>query len=202
MLSPEDILLVAGSTHPGEEEIIIGAYKKLLCGFPDLKLLIAPRHPERSRQVSQILFKYDFFPVLISVLSGQGLADKNNPVFVLDTVGELAGFYSAADIVFVGGSLVKKGGHNILEPASFRRPVIFGEYMFNFRNIANMFLENQAAIMAPDADALVFKIEGLLKDKILAQELGDRAYNLIMKNRGATGRNIELIKQQINHWSS
>ena len=190
-----DKLLVCGSTHPGEEELILSAYQELLLVFPKLKLLIAPRHPERGEKISRLTADRGFMPILISNISAAGPTCINNPVFILDTIGQLLNYYSAADIVFVGGSMVKKGGHNILEPASLKKPVIFGPYMFNFRQISELFLANQAALMAVNSRELADKVKELLNNNLLAKGLVERAYALIIKNRGATNKNIQIIKQ-------
>ena len=194
-LGPLDKLLVCGSTHPGEEELIFTAYQKLLLVFPGLKLLIAPRHPERSEKISRLAVKRGLAPVFISKISEACPTCMNSPVFILDTIGELFNFYSAADIVFVGGSMVKKGGHNILEPVSLKKPVIFGPYMFNFREVSELFLANQAALTAANSQELADKVKELLNSNLLAKGLVERAYELIIKNRGATNRNIQIIKQ-------
>ncbi len=194
-LGPEDKLLVCGSTHAGEEELIIKIYKELLLVFPGLKLMIAPRHPERSKAIAAIAAKNGFTPVFISDISGLHPDHINRPIFILDTIGQLINYYSCADIVFVGGSLVKSGGHNILEPASFKKPVIFGPHMFNFRDIAELFLKNKAGFMVADAQGLGLKIKEALSNGPLAREQGERAYELIIKNSGATQKNIEIIKQ-------
>ena len=104
-------------------------------------------------------------------------------------------YYACADIVFVGGSLIKKGGHNILEPASLKKPIIFGPYMFNFRDITDLFMQNKAGIMVSNAQELTLKVKELLFNNLLAKDLGQRAYELILKNSGATGKNIQAIKQ-------
>ena len=194
-LGPFDRLLVCGSTHPGEEELIFGAYQKLLLVFPKLKLLIAPRHPERGEKISRLAAQKGFMPVLISHISGACPTCIHQPVFILDTIGELLNYYSAADIVFVGGSMVKKGGHNILEPASLKKPVIFGPQMFNFRQISELFLEKQAALLAADSRQLANKVKELLTNDSLAKGMVERAYALIIENRGATNKNIQIIKQ-------
>ena len=190
-----DKLLVCGSTHPGEEEIIFTAYQELLLGFPKLKLLIAPRHPERGEKIFRLAADNGFMPAFISSVSEACPTRINSQVFILDTIGELFNYYSVADIVFVGGSLVKRGGHNILEPASLRKPVIFGPYMFNFRQISKLFLANQAALMVRNSQELADKVKELLSNNLLAQGLVQRAYELIIKNRGATNKNIQIIKQ-------
>ncbi|MFA4933278.1 MAG: 3-deoxy-D-manno-octulosonic acid transferase [Candidatus Omnitrophota bacterium] len=194
-LTAEDKLLVCGSTHPKEEEIIFEAYKKLLVVLPKLKLLIAPRHPERSRDIGNLASRCGFMPIFISSVPKACPTCVNRPVFILDVIGELFNYYSAADIVFIGGSLVKKGGHNILEPASIKKPVIFGPHMFNFRQISKLFLRNNAAIMVYNSKGLTGKIKEILKSDAMAKELVDRAYDLIKKNRGATQKNIQAISK-------
>jgi 3-deoxy-D-manno-octulosonic-acid transferase len=190
-----DKLLVCGSTHSGEDELILAAYQELLLIFPKLKLLIAPRHPERSEKIFRLAADKGFTPVFISNISSVCLATMNRPVFILNTIGELLNYYSAADIVFVGGSLVKNGGHNILEPASLKKPVIFGPYMFNFRDISELFLANQAALMATNSSELADKVKELLNSDLLVKEMVERAYELIIRNRGATNKIIQIIKQ-------
>lgn len=198
MLGGEEKLLVCGSTHPGEENIILCAYAEILKNFPSLKILIAPRHPERSGQVIQIVSRYGFRSVLVSKLPLKCDSCIPEPVFILDTIGELIPYYAAADIVFVGGSLVKKGGHNILEPASFAKPIISGEFMFNFKDIAELFKENNAALFVRSAEGLKAQVENLLADVHLRCELGERARDLILKNRGAAEESAKLIKGLLN----
>jgi 3-deoxy-D-manno-octulosonic-acid transferase len=193
-LNPEDILLVAGSTHPGEESALIAIYKRLLKDFSALKLLIAPRHPQRSHKLGEDILSAGFRPVFIFAGVKECVSCCARPVFVLDEIGHLFDFYNAADIVFVGGSLVKKGGHNILEPASLKKPVVFGPQMFNFRDIVNLFLENNAALKALDASDLEVKIRQFLLNKDSARQMGERAYALLEQSSGATARNLELIK--------
>jgi len=188
-LGPQDRLLVAVSTHPGEEKIILGAYKNLLKEFPGLRLLIAPRHTERTPEVEKEILKSGLSVLRISQSSQQVV--KPQTVFILDTVGNLRDFYTTADIVFVGGSLIKKGGHNILEPAYAGKPVIFGPHMFNFHDIARMFLDNNAAIEVQTQEALESSIRGLLRNSLKAIQLTRNANMVIAKNRGATLKIIE-----------
>jgi len=197
-LGLDDKLWVCGSTHAHEEEVIIKAYKELLFSFPKLKLLLAPRHPERSKDIGKLVSENSFMPVFISNISGSCPSCINNPVFILDVMGELMDYYSAADIVFVGGSLVKTGGHNILEPASQKKPVFFGPHMFNFRDISRLFLENEAGVMVHNASDLAVKVKGILSSQLLAKQMVERAYALIMGNKGATKRNIEAVKQLLH----
>lgn len=194
-LKDEEKLWVCGSTHAGEEEIIFKVYKNLLGEFPYLRLLVAPRHPQRSGELARLAKSHGLDCCLISQLRVTSCDSLIRKVFILDTVGQLLSFYSIADIVFVGGSLVKKGGHNILEPASFGKPIIFGPQMFNFRDIADLFLKNQAALLACGERDLVDKLRGLLNNQAKINELGARGQGLIAQNRGATQRNLKAIEE-------
>jgi len=194
-IKPQEKFLVAGSTHTGEEEVILAAYKKLLVNFPDLRLLIAPRHPERTSEVQRLIQLSGFAAVRISQLSPSEASRSDKvAVFILDTVGELLSFYSIADVVFVGGSLVRKGGHNILEPAMFAKPVLFGPHMFNFRDIAELFLEQRAALLVKDTQELYLKIKDLLDNPSKIEFLTQRARDLLIANQGATQKNTQIIK--------
>ncbi len=207
-LKAEDKLLIAASTHSGEEEIILNIYKNLKSEFSSLKLLIAPRHPHRAKDVGKLAREYGFAPLSVSQLASLSVCQlkekpANRPtgqpankqeVFILDTIGQLIYFYAASDIVFMGGSLIKKGGHNILEPAFFAKPVVFGPHMFNFRDMTALFLSAEACVQAQDAGALQEKIKILLADSIKAADLGKRAKELLEKNKGATARNLSRIK--------
>ncbi|MFH0913656.1 MAG: 3-deoxy-D-manno-octulosonic acid transferase [Candidatus Omnitrophota bacterium] len=196
-LGVQDKLLVCGSTHPGEEEIILGAYAKLLGEFPSLRLLIAPRHPERAKEIEKLVLKNGFPSLSISNICLKPNTDNLRPVFILDTIGELISFYAIADVVFVGGSLIKKGGQNILEPAGIGKPVIFGPHMFNFRDIAGLFLENKAAVLARNQKELEASIRDLLHDPQRMAGLAQRARALIAQNQGATRRNLEIISKYL-----
>lgn len=191
-LTANDKFLVAGSTHPGEEIIILNAYKDLLNKFPGLKLLIAPRHPERAGEIEKIVSGCGFIPLKVSSLT-KGANVEARQVYILDTIGELLSFYRIADIVFVGGSLIKKGGHNIIEPANFSKPIITGKYLFNFRDIADLFIVNNACIRVEDSKGLEMAISSLLENPSGMAELGQKAKALIAQNQGATVKNIEYI---------
>ncbi|MFC1674487.1 3-deoxy-D-manno-octulosonic acid transferase [Candidatus Omnitrophota bacterium] len=197
-ITKDEKLLLAGSTHPGEEEIILNTYKNLLGDFPDLRLLIAPRHPERSAQIAGLIEKYGFEPERISLLEDESETRLGKKmVFVLDTIGQLIYFYALADIVFVGGSLTKKGGQNILEPTSLGKPVICGPHMFNFRDIADLFISKDAILLARDQEELSLRISSLLKDPSLVSALAGKAKAIISKNRGATAKNLDFITKSI-----
>jgi 3-deoxy-D-manno-octulosonic-acid transferase len=192
-------LLVAASTHQGEESQVLASFTQVRSRFPRLKLLIAPRHPQRCAEVEDEVRRAGLDPVRISTVAarkGIGIfkGSAPNDVFILDTVGKLMYFFAIADIVFVGGSLTATGGHNILEPASLGKPVLFGPHMFNFRDIAALFLEKNAAIKVADAGELSEQIALLLADPSRATLLGDAARRIIADNKGATQRNAGIIK--------
>jgi 3-deoxy-D-manno-octulosonic-acid transferase len=200
-LGAKDKFWVAASTHPGEEEAILKVYLDICAGYPEFKLLIAPRHPDRAAAVEKLANKYSRLKAykvsnlarLDVVLPDPGC----RPVFILDTIGQLMYFYAISDLVFVGGSLVKKGGHNILEPASLAKPVLFGKYMFNFRDIAALFLENKAGIMVSDAGELEQSLKFLLSSPGEMARLGAAGREAILKNQGATDRNSEAIRSLV-----
>ena len=194
-LKEGEVLLVAGSTHPGEERILLNIYRKLLGAFPYLRLLLAPRHPDRADKIAALVRHFGFKPSRISLF--QPKEALKDTVFILDTVGELISFYAAADIVFVGGSLVKKGGQNILEPASLGKPVIFGPHMFNFRDIAAEFLGSKAALQALTPKDLLLIIKDLLENKGRTIELARNSKEVILKNQGATEKSLGLVRKLI-----
>ncbi len=194
-LGDKEKLIVAGSTHRGEEEILLNVYKGLLTRHPHLRLLIAPRHPQRAPEIGGIIRRAGFNPQRISSIS----KDRFSPgaVFLLDTIGQLAYFYAAADIVFVGKSLVRGGGQNILEPVFAGKPVIFGPFMENFKDIAQLFVENKAALMVKNRFELSCCIEDMLGGKIKVESLLENARMVIKNNQGATKSNIDLIRNFI-----
>lgn len=195
-LQPADKILVAGSTHSPEEKIILGVYRSLSQRYPQLKLVIAPRHPERSAEVAKIASGFGFHSIFTSASSPRRVDCEEKLVFIIDSIGKLPDFYAIADVVFVGGSLIKKGGQNILEPAALAKAVIFGEHMFNFRDIAELFIENKAAVMARGARELEKYILNFLDNPAEAKKIGERAKGLIFKNQGATAKTVELIKRE------
>ena len=194
-LEEQDILFVAASTHPGEEEIILKIYKQI--DRKKLHLLIAPRHIERIAKIEKLVQKNGLVVQRLSNLDKISLPSTLYPlpVLLLDTIGELSSLFSIADIVFIGGSLIKRGGHNILEPAFFGKPILFGRYMFNFKQIANLFLQGKGAISVDNAQELKKVICDLLDNSGQREELGKRAKQILEESRGATQRNMEIIRR-------
>lgn len=190
-----DIVITAGSTHAGEEEKILGVYENVRERACRVHLILAPRHPERAAAVCALIEKYNFSAVRTSRLAESGAAAAQlRRVYLLDTVGELMDYYAAADLVFVGGSLVKNGGHNILEPASLGKPAIIGPHMFNFRDIAELFCAQNAAFMVRSEEELKEKLNYLLEHPGEIEAAGRVAIDLIHRNTGATERVAGLIR--------
>jgi 3-deoxy-D-manno-octulosonic-acid transferase len=195
-------LIIAGSTTEGEEEIVLAAFDGMRKekSFAQVRLLVAPRHPERFDLVARALEPAGLRAARRSACVGDCKAAE---VILLDTVGELAALYRLASVVFVGGSLVPKGGHNILEPALYAKPIVVGPHMENFREIAGEFLRRDALIQlrGGDPQALARELQdafmNLLSRKEYAAALGANARRAVDENRGATGRTVDIISEYL-----
>ena len=196
-ISADEEVLIAASTHWPEEAMILRAYKELLKGHENLRLIIAPRHIERADKISALARRLSFTPVKTSNIARGSKCKCGRDVLILDTMGRLNQLFSIATIVFMGGSLMPKGGQNILEPAIFSKPIIFGPHMFNFKDIADTFLKSNAACMVKDESALFETINTLLDDPARREGLGRQAIELINKNKGVTSRNLELVSKYL-----
>ena len=194
-----DKVIVAGSTHPGEDEAIISAYLESHKDSEKLRLIIVPRHIERTADIEKLVKAKG-----LDVIRRTGLnnSEKNDvpyrTVIVVDTIGELSTLYSIATVVIIGGSFIPHGGQNPLEAMYYRKPLIFGKYMFNFKQITEEILENGAGLMIEDNDSLKVALQGLLNNSSKQQEMGEKGYHIITKNRGAVERNIAIIEKFIS----
>jgi 3-deoxy-D-manno-octulosonic-acid transferase len=198
-LKGEEVLLIAGSTHAGEEEVLLGLFKKLKAKVPHLFLVVAPRHLDRLEEVEGILRREEVpWMRKTSLPPGEGQSVRGwqdfPSVILLDTLGELMRLYSLGTIVFIGGSLVPVGGHNPLEPLAFKKCVLFGPYMFNFLEISKRLIENGGAIRVEDGEDLLSHLRRLLADEKMRTEIGDRGHQFLLKHRGATERTFEEIR--------
>jgi 3-deoxy-D-manno-octulosonic-acid transferase len=182
-------LWVAGSTMAGEEELILQAYRYVCERVPHAGLVIAPRHPERFAEVPALVESAGFRCVRRTTLDPGAWRDGD--VVLLDTLGELIQVYSLATVVFVGGSLVPSGGHNILEPAVAGKPVIVGPYMENFQEIAEKFRAEGAMVQVASAEELALEVTSLLTDEARRRNLGEKAKSLVDRNRGAVRNTID-----------
>jgi len=174
---------VAGSTVTGEEQLVLDAFHKVRERLPETALVLAPRHPERFPEVPALVEGAGFRCLRRSELEPK--AWRAGDVVLLDTLGELAQVYAFATVVFVGGSLVPSGGHNILEPAVAGKPVIVGPHMDNFQEIADKFRAEDALVQVRSASELGEAVLGLLTDEPRRRALGEKARRLVDRNRGA-----------------
>jgi 3-deoxy-D-manno-octulosonic-acid transferase len=184
-------LWIAASTMSGEEELVLDAFKNALKEHPDLKLLIAPRHPHRFDSVAELIVKNGFVPMRRTELHTTPASRK---VLLLDTIGELAGAFQYGSVVFMGGTLVPTGGHNILEPARHGKPIVFGPHMENFREIARLFLNANGAVQIRNAAELAPAISSLLSNRQRASDLGRNALAVVEQNSGATERVLQILE--------
>ncbi|MDP1571066.1 MAG: 3-deoxy-D-manno-octulosonic acid transferase [Vicinamibacterales bacterium] len=184
-------VLVAGSTMRGEEAAVLRAFRKLKAAQPGALLILAPRHPERFDDVEQICREEGFRTVRRSELPVD--AEPRADIVVLDTIGELARIYQVATVAFVGGSLVPTGGHNILEPAVFGKPVVFGPHMQNFAEIAEAFVAHEAGVQVRSAGELEAALVDLMADPVRRARLGAAARALVEANRGAKDRTVTAL---------
>ena len=182
---------LAASTHPGEDELVLSAHKRVLEQHPEALLVLVPRHPERFDQVA-------------GLVKGQGLSlarraagnqpDMQTQVYLADTMGELLMLFGACDLAFVGGSLVPVGGHNLLEPAAWARPVLSGSYLHNFERVAEL-LDDAQALIRVDADSLAGEVNALLADPAARTVRGEAAARVVAQHRGALARVLNELTE-------
>src|SRR5688572_26380091 len=175
-------VIVAGSTMKGEESAVLRAFRRVRTAAPNTLLVIAPRHPERFGEVEQLVRAEGW-----KTARRSDLAIDNEPrvdVVVLDTIGELATVYQIATVVFVGGSLVATGGHNVLEPAVFGKPIVFGPHMENFAEIADAFVSNAAGVRLAGDEQLDDTLTSLMSDPVRRERSGAAARGRVGANRG------------------
>jgi len=189
-LKPDDSIWVAGSTHEGEEEVVLDVFVRLRSLFPRLRLIIAPRRIEEAENIYDLALAKGLKPVLKTKA-----ADEMEPfdVVILDTLGELGRIYGIAEISFVGGSLVPSGGHNLLEPAYFGRPVLFGPHTEHFVLMSELLIEAGGGERVKDEEDLFLKMRDLLADPRGAESMGRRAKAFVELNRGALGRVLDHL---------
>jgi 3-deoxy-D-manno-octulosonic-acid transferase len=172
---------------------VFRAYSRLSLGAPGPLLVVAPRHPERFAEVEALARSAGFLTARRSELPVD--AEPRAEVVVLDTIGELAQLYQIATVVFVGGSLVNEGGHNIIEPAVFGKPIVFGPHMQNFAEIAGAFLASGAAVQIHSDRELEAVLIELIGDPARRAGLGAAARALVEANRGACEKSLAVIAQ-------
>jgi len=200
-LSQEAPVLLAGSTHPGEDEQILNAFDQLHSSHPNLELIIAPRHPERGDEVEKLVSEHGYATyrrsrVLAELDEGKDIDLSSTTqvrVVILDTIGELNHIFSVATLVFMGGSLVPRGGHNILQPLAQGKPVIFGPHMHNFQDITDLALDQQAAIQVENGSELVEVTDRLLSSQSEREFYQTKGRSLLQKQSGASQRMVSEL---------
>lgn len=189
--APHRPVWIATSTHDGEEAIILDSHQRLLQQFPDLLLILVPRHPERFTDAEALTRKAGLHYLTRS--SGE-IPTAETQVVIGDTMGELMLLYGIADLAFVGGSLVERGGHNPLEAAAHALPVIMGPHTWNFKDICSKLMEAQGLLSVSDSHSLAEEVASLLNDEDYRRYYGHNAVEVLRRNQGALQRLLELLE--------
>lgn len=200
LISVKTKVWLVASTHPGDETIVLQAFKQVLASFPETLLIIVPRHPERFVSIYQQSIAAQFKTIKRS--TKQKLTPDDN-VWLLDTLGELMSVFALADIVTMGGSFSEVGGHNPLEPALFKKPIITGANMSNFTEVMEKLCQEAAIIQLKETDdainTLASKVMQLLADPAQRELLGKKAQQVVINNQGATERTLKVLKNLIDN---
>lgn len=187
----ETRVFLAGSTHEGEEKILCGVYKKIKKKFPEFLMIIAPRDPKRSSLILSYFLSHDVNAEFMSTVEK---SSRRYGVVLVDWMGELSRLYAICDVAFIGGSMVRQGGHNPLEPAAFSKPVLFGADMSDFLLISNMLMESGGARKVESEIQLEKEIETILENRQMQQHMGSQNFEIFSRNSGAVQRTIENMK--------
>ena len=183
--------VLGASTHEGEEEILLQAFKKIEVKY-SRKLFICPRHPDRAKEVFTLAMKMNLKTQLYSQLS-----QEDYEVCVIDSIGLLPDFYKGADLAFVGGSLVPRGGHNLIEPAVLGTPIIVGKHTFNFEEITANFINQDACLLVNNENELYEAMQSILEDENLRARLLKNAENVVSLNQGSTQTQVSYILNKL-----
>ena len=194
-ITERDLVFAAGSTHKGEEEILLRVYEKLKGKYENLVMVIAPRHIERSEEIIKLCRKAGLQAVKRTQLEESD--KRNEQIIILDTMGELVDIYPLAVVTFMGGTLIDQGGHNILEPLAAGNPVIFGPNYYNFREIFEIAIAKQVGYKVNSESELLEIIDEVIEDKHRLTEINNRARKIISENRGALSKTINIIEEFI-----
>lgn len=194
----DDAVIVAGSTHFPEEKIIQDAFVELRGIFSDLKLVIAPRHTERKEAIRIYAERNSLKTAFFSDISSRSEGPAVRPdVVIVDTIGHLKDLYGLATIVFVGGSMTRKGGQNPIEAAMWTKAVVFGPDMSNFREVSRIFLEGEAAVKVQNARELLEAFKDLIEDRSKREKMASGAFRVIKENSGAVTKTLEILDEYI-----
>ncbi len=196
-LTAMDRVFVAGSTHDGEEKIILHVYGRILETYPDFKLIIIPRHPERGHTVLSLVKEAGFEDCMTMTEIAGGRQRTGERVIVIDVIGELFKIYSLASVVFCGGSLVPKGGQNILEPAAWGRVIFYGPSMDDFKDERELFEKAGAGITVRSGEELLAGILALVSNPDTLARRGEEGRRIVVSNMGAADRYAEMVRSHI-----
>lgn len=197
-VEPDDRIIVAGSTHPGEEAIIGRVFQKLRAEFQNLFLIVVPRHFERGKEAGKDLERAGLRIVFRSELSADVRYPRSDvDCLLVNTTGELRYFYQPATAIFVGKSLAGEGGQNPIEPAALRKPIVFGPNMQNFQSIADAFLRADAAVQVRDEAGLESALRALLRDAARREQISERALQVVKENKGSIDRTVDMIVEHL-----
>lgn len=195
-LGQDRFIWVAASTHEGEEEIMLLAHQKLREKNPNALLILVPRHPNRFDDIAKL--SEQFFKT--ARRSQASILSKDTAVYLGDSMGELLLMYAVSDVAFVGGSLIQRGGHNLLEPAALKKPILMGPHLFNFAEISELFFSEQALIKVTGASSLADVLITLMQDQEKRLQMGERAAHIVDANRGALVKQVALIAQALSRF--
>ncbi len=191
-------VIVAGSTHPGEERVLLDSFKVIRQRYHDARLVIAPRKPSRAKDVAAIAAKYGYQAGFRSVMAAQEGERQAYPVLVLDTIGELGRIYAVGDVVFVGGSFSGTGGHNVLEPAAHAKPILVGPSMQNFKDSYALLSKVKACKMVGSGAELTSEMLDILGNQERREAMGAASLQVIKDNRGADVKSIHYLKELLD----
>ena len=197
-LPEQTTVWVAGSTHNGEDETIAGIYHELVVAGENIFLILVPRHPDRCRTILETLSGIGLTATLRSSVASLEQPMASGEVLLVDSIGEMLKFYALADLIFVGGSLVPVGGHNVLEASLLGKPVLFGMYMHNFKEISRLLQAAGGGLLVSDRQALLSAVRNLLHDPDRRVAMGRAGYQLLQKNVGATEKTLAAISGLVN----
>lgn len=191
----ERLVWLVASTHQGEEEVVLSAFRELKKIHQSLLLVLVPRHPDRFDQVAQLCIDQGFSICRKSLAE---IPQEDIEIVLGDTMGELPLFFGASDIAFVGGSLVSVGGHNLMEPAAWGVPILSGPHLFNFSEASKLLIAADALHLASNASELALEVDSLLRDSSLRAQRGAAALHVVEENRGAMERLLAAITLQLS----
>lgn len=195
-IAPHFKVVVMGSSHAQEEEILLSCYQKFVDNFPEVRAIIVPRHPDRTEEIARLVRQYGFIPVKKSSIENGEFHFDSGYIVIGDIMGELATIYTVAYVTIIGGSFIPHGGQNFVEPASIEKAVICGPFMNNFPEIA-MFLEQKALLQLKSSDEFYDAMVDLLRFPDKVQEIGARAQRLIKQSQGSSWRNCQLCLEAL-----